>query len=226
MKLHWSPRSPFVRKVMIVLHESEQLDEVELERSLVALHLPPTSVLLAETPLGKIPALVTDDLGVLYDSRVICEYLDIRKQRELFPTDNIRRIEQLRLQALADGFTDLLLLWRTELQRENGKWTEITDGWHKKANAVMASLESDADKIQRTEFGIGHISIACALGQLDFRWPDCHWRDFFPKLQSLEKSLSQRPSINATKVIDDDPTSGNEITANQLRFHANAGATA
>ncbi|MFD1753135.1 glutathione S-transferase N-terminal domain-containing protein [Salipiger marinus] len=84
MTLHWSPRSPYVRKVMITLHETGLLPEVALQRSVVALHLPPNAAVLADNPLGKIPALVTGDGPALFDSRVICEYLDLRAKAGFF----------------------------------------------------------------------------------------------------------------------------------------------
>jgi glutathione S-transferase len=203
---------------MIVLHETGQLDDVTLERHVAALHVPPDSEFLNDAPLGKIPALVTAEHNVLYDSRVICEYLDYRQKSGLFPTEPAARFAHLRWQALADGLTDLLLLWRTELNRDNGKWVEITEGWQRKANAVMSTFEQEAEKIQRAEFGIGHVSIVCAMGQLDFRWPDCNWRSFFPTLAVLDESLSSRESVRATPVVNDDPGQTNDITANQLRF--------
>src|SRR5215467_13809095 len=104
MKLHWSPRSPFVRKVMIVAHELGLADRIDCVRTVVATarpHLP----LMEENPLSKIPTLVLDDGTVLYDSRVICEYLDgLHHARRLVPQDFSERRTALRRQALGDGF--------------------------------------------------------------------------------------------------------------------------
>lgn len=218
MKLHWSPRSPFVRKVMIVLHETGQLKDVELVRSVVAVHMPPNSAVIAVNPLGKIPVLITGELGALFDSRVICEYLDGRAQGGLFPSDPAQRMAQLRWQALADGLTDILLLWRTELTRESGPWPAITEGWHEKVESSMQVLEAEMGENGNIPFGIGQIALICALGQLDFRWPDCAWREHFPALASLENKLSRRGSIEATQIVNDDTSSAPDVTAGQLRF--------
>src|SRR3546814_15919853 len=86
MKLHWSPRSPFVRKVMITLHEAGLVERVELVRSVVAFAAAPNPEVLADNPLGKIPALILDDGTALFDSRVICEFLDgLHDRARLFP---------------------------------------------------------------------------------------------------------------------------------------------
>lgn len=216
MKLHWSPRSPFVRKVMIVLHEVGLTDAVELRRNVVAIHQPPNSEVMADNPLGKIPTLVTDN-GPLPDSRVICEYLDELSGANLFPA-GAERFQHLRWQAMADGLTDMLLLWRTELLRENGAWDAIVAGWTKKVNATMRSFEDDTDQLGRLSFGIGQISLICVLGQLDFRWSDSNWRDHFPKLAELEAEWAQRPSVKATVIYSDDETAINDVTSGQLCF--------
>lgn len=218
MKLHWSPRSPFVRKVMITLHECGQLENVDLVRSVVSLSAPPNSAVLIDNPLGKIPTLITDDGDALFDSRVICEYLDIKSGRNLFPAKQDERMKHLRWQALCDGLADILLLWRIELTRQSGPWDIVTDGWQTKVRASMAVLEGEVEAFNNSEFGIGHISLICALGQLEFRWSNCDWRKHFPKLSNLEADLAKRPSINATGVKDDQENKGTEITNGQLSF--------
>ena len=215
MKLHWSPRSPFVRKVMIVLHETGQLDQVEQVRSVVAMHLPPNAAVMADNPLGKIPTLVIEDGTALFDSRVICEYLDHRAGGSLLGD---RRFVQLRWQALGDGLIDLLLLWRTELSRPSGPWDAVTEGWHAKARAVMATLEAETPALAATPFGLGHVAIVCALGQLDFRWSDANWRDHFPQLAKAEAGWAARSSVAATAIVDDAPD-GADVTAGKLRFN-------
>src|SRR4051812_26133977 len=109
MKLHWSPRSPFVRKVMIVAHELGLAERLACVRT-VAATTKPHAELMRDNPLSKIPTLVLDDGTVLYDSRVICEYLDgLHSGRKLFPTDPKARMVALRRQALGDGALDFLL---------------------------------------------------------------------------------------------------------------------
>lgn len=217
MKLHWSPRSPFVRKVMIVLHETGQLGDIEQVRSVVAVSLPPNPEVLPDNPLGKIPTLVTDEGLALFDSRVICEYLDLRAQGGLFPSDPKTRFQALRWQALGDGLTDVLLVWRTELTRPTGPWQALTDGWLIKVRACMAQLEREATEMDAAPFGIGHIAVACALGQLSFRWPDSDWRRHFPALATLSTEWDQRNSVSAT-AIRNDQTDDNNLTLGKLTF--------
>jgi glutathione S-transferase len=217
MKLHWSPRSPFVRKVMIVLHETGQLDDVELVRSMVAMPLPPNPSVLRDNPLGKIPTLVTDDGIALFDSRVICEYLNLRANAELFPSEPVARMRALRWQALGDGLTDVLLLWRTELTRPNGAWPAVTDGWLSKVRACMELLESEADSLRDAPFGIGHIALVCALGQMDFRWSSSNWREHFPALAARASEWTERNPVRQT-VVANDQTDDNGVTQGHLTF--------
>lgn len=217
MKLHWSPRSPFVRKVMIVLHETGLHDQVECVRSPVAIQSPPNAAVMADNPLGKIPTLISAEGMALYDSRVICEYLDLRSAAGLFPAEPSARLRHLRWQALADGLTDILLIWRTELSRATGPWEAVTTGWRIKLRAGMRQLEHDADALNASPFGIGHVAVICLLGQLDFRWPDYAWRDHHPRLAALEALLASRASIQATAVRNDDGQAG-DLTTGHLTF--------
>lgn len=223
MKLHWSPRSPFVRKVMIVLHETGLVDDVDLSRNVVAVQLPTPQAVLADNPLGKIPALVTDDGLQLVDSRVICEYLDLRAGTGLFPADPRARVAHLNWQALADGMCDVILIWRTELSRETGPWEAVVTNWRAKVRATMARFETEADEMAAAPFGIGQVALIAVLGQLDFRWPDCGWRDAFPKVAALEATLSTRPSVAATVVRADDGDEAGALTAGQLDFTSGHG---
>ncbi|KHQ51329.1 glutathione S-transferase family protein [Mameliella alba] len=218
MKLHWSPRSPFVRKVMIVLEETGLTEQLEQVRSVVAMPLPPNEAVMADNPLGKIPTLVTEEGKALFDSRVICEYLDLRAGTGLFPADPTARVDQLTWQALGDGLTDILLLWRTELTRETGPWEAVTEGWLAKVRASMARLESEVPDLRASGFGIGLVAVICALGQLDFRWPDCGWRDHFPALAAWEAEMAARASVSANPVVNDQGEGENEITLGRLAF--------
>src|SRR5258705_12288557 len=117
MKLHWSPRSPFVRKVMITAHELGLVDRISCVRT-VAAATKPHAELMKDNPLSKIPTLVLDDGTVIFDSPVICEYLDrLHDKPKLFPASFPERMTALRRQALGDGFLDFLLLWRNEQER-------------------------------------------------------------------------------------------------------------
>lgn len=206
MKLHWSPRSPFVRKVMIVLNETGLRDRVECVRSTVAFAAPPNEVVLADNPLGKIPTLVLDGGIAIFDSTVICEYLDgLHAGRKFFPEDPDQRLKQLRWQALGDGMTDMLLLWRTELTRSSGPDDVIVAAFERKLRAVMARLEVEAGELMATPLGIGQTAIVCALGQLDFRFIDNRWQQAFPSLAVWHETMLNRPSIQST-IPRDDPS--------------------
>src|SRR5882672_11146388 len=106
MKLYWSSRSPFVRKVMVTVHELGLVSRIRTERVVVSAAAPNAEV-MAVNPLNKIPTLVLDDGTALYDSRVICEYLDtLHEGRKLFPADPSACFTALRRQALRDGLMD------------------------------------------------------------------------------------------------------------------------
>ncbi len=204
MKLLWSPRSPFVRKVMIVLHETGLETEVEKHRYVVAMNMAPAPDVLQINPLGKIPALVCEDGTPLFDSRVICEYLAHKSDTQLFPKDFPARMTQLRWQALGDGLSDILLLWRIERSRGDCCHPEIARSFEIKVRHALQQLEHEADQLKEMPFAIGHIAIICALGQLDFRWPGTGWQTEFSKLGQWYQTVCLRPSVKANPIINDD----------------------
>jgi glutathione S-transferase len=202
MKLHWSPRSPFVRKVMIVVHELGLTARVTCVRTVVATtrpHLP----LMAENPLSKIPTLVLDDGTVLYDSPVVCEYLDsLHTGTKLIPTDIAPRMTALRRQALGDGFLDVLLLLRNEGERAHPSEVHLAS-FATRRQAVLAALESEAGALASSPFSIGHIAIGCALCYLDFRFAQEDWRTPHPAIARWHEAFCARPSVQATEPVDD-----------------------
>lgn len=203
MKLHWSPRSPFVRKVMIVAHEQGLTDRFERVRS-VAITDDPNPAIMADNPLNKIPCLVLDDRQVLQDSRVICEYLDgLAAGPKLFPAGDARW-PALRRQALGDGFLDLLVIWRHERNRapELHLHSYLAAYAHKAA-AVLDRLEAEAPF--HDGFDIGDIALGCALAYADFRYADLEWRNSRPKLAAWQAELEARPSFAATVIVNDGP---------------------
>lgn len=220
MKLHWSPRSPFVRKVMIVLKETELEPQVTCVRSAVMMAADPNPEVLRDNPLGKIPTLVLDDGTALFDSRVICEYLAGRSDgAAMIPADFERRIECLRWQAFGDGLTDVLLLWRIELARGEQASPVIAGGFDRKVHAALAQLKKEAGHLAARPFGIGHASIVCALGQLDFRYPNCGWKAAHPALAAWYAEMQARPSVAETAVQDDAALAMGEVVM-PLRFEA------
>src|SRR6201988_1768224 len=141
MKLHWSPRSPFVRKVMIAAHELGLVDRLTCVRT-VAATTRPHEALMEDNPLSKIPTLVLDDGTVLYDSPVICEYLDsLHSGPKLFPAWP-ERLTALRRLALGDGMLDIALAWVGERFRPVKKQSEPHVAlWEAKLRACVDGLE-------------------------------------------------------------------------------------
>jgi glutathione S-transferase len=202
MKLHWSPRSPFVRKVMIVAHECGLVDRLTCVRTIAAT-AKPHAELMRDNPLSKIPALVLNDGTVLYDSPVICEYLDaLDGTPKLFPRPGKARMTALRRQALGDGFLDMMVMLRDERMRAQPSDVHMASTAVRKA-AVLDSLEHEAESLTTSPFGIGHIAIGCALSYLDFRFGDEDWRQGHLRLADWHAAFAARPSVGLTLPVDD-----------------------
>jgi glutathione S-transferase len=198
MKLYYSPSSPYARKVRVVAMETGLDKKIEMVN--VALTpVAPNADVDKHNPIGKIPALSVKGMD-LFDSPVICEYLDSQhKGRKLFPRKGRDRWVALRQQAMADGLLDAALLARYEgaLRPEEKRWTEWSQGQLKKINGVLTQLEAEA-KALRGKLTIGTISVACALGYLDLRFGDMGWKEKHPKLAKWFAQASKLPSIKAT----------------------------
>jgi glutathione S-transferase len=202
MKLHWSPRSPFVRKVMIVAHERGVLDRISCVRT-IAETAKPHAELMKDNPLSKIPTLVLDDGTVLYDSAVICEYLDaLDGAPMLFPVEPKPRMTALCRQALGDGFLDMMVLNRNERARHHPSKTHLESTARRKT-AILARLDGEAEALAATPFNIGHTAIGCALSYLDFRYADEDWRRDHPQIANWHAAFAARPSVRATQPVDD-----------------------
>lgn len=197
MKLYYASASPFVRKVMVLATEIGVVDDIEL----VTVALTPTKPaadVCADNPVGKIPTLVRDDGGALYDSRVICEYLDgLHGGTPMFPGDGEARWTALRRQALADGIMDAAVNARYEtfLRPEAHRWTDWVDGQMGKVRRGLDVLEGES--LDET-VDIGTIAVACTLGYMDFRYPDEGWRDSRLGLAAWFEAFSARPSMSGT----------------------------
>ena len=204
MKLHWSPRSPFVRKVMIVAHDVGVAGRIECVRTVAAM-MRPQPDLMIDNPLSKLPTMVLDDGAVLYDSPVICEYLDhLHDGPKLFPASLPERMTALRRQALGDGLLDALLLWRGELSRPAEQQSQpYLKSFSVRYEATLASLERETTALQSSAYSIGHIAIGCAVAYLDFRFADRKWRKDFPRLAAWHATFAERPSFRATEPVDD-----------------------
>jgi glutathione S-transferase len=204
MTLHWSPRSPYVRKVMIVAHELGLQNHLRTVRTVVG-GTAPHRELMRINPLGKIPTLELEDGSVLYDSPVICEYLDtLHFGPKLFPLAWPERGVALRRLALGDGMLDAALPWLSERFRAGDKQSQAhMDLWRAKLIASVDALEHEADALSAAVFSIGHVAIGVALGYLDFRFGELSWRDGHPKLAAWHASFNARPAVHANPPIDD-----------------------
>ncbi len=203
MKLFWSSRSPFVRKVMIAAHELGLADRLELEPVVVALAQPNDAV-MAHNPLNKIPTLITDDGQTLFESGLICEYLDgLATAPRLFPSAPALRWPALRWHALGTGLLEVLILWRSERMRPDGQRSDaVVVALGRKAEATLARLEQEADALAAAPVTIGPVALGAALGYLDFRFTDLPWRTGRPRLAAWYAAFAQRPSMRATEPHD------------------------
>ena len=196
MKLRYSATSPYVRKVTMTVIECGLEDQVE--RVLTNAWAEDTD-LPADNPLGKVPALALENGTCLFDSRVICEYLDsLNAGAKLFPAQGPARWAALRLQALGDGLNDAAVARRLEVMRPDG---ERSEKWIARQAAAMTRaldvLESEADDLT-AGFNIGSLAVMSALGYLDLRFTEDKWRDGRPKLTAWFEAASARPSYQAT----------------------------
>lgn len=198
MRLYDNPASPFVRKVRVLLKETGQEDAVTLAPAL-GNPLDPGKMPTAHNPLGKIPTLERDDGPALYDSRVICRYLDDRAGAGLYPAPP-RLWETLTLEATADGIMDAAVLMRYEIgarpvEKQSDEWLEAQ--WSKVTRALDA-LESRWLSHLAGPLDIGQIGVACALGYLDFRHGTRDWRSGHPALAAWYARMLDRPSMAET----------------------------
>ena len=198
MKLRTSPASPYGRKCQVVVIETGLQSRVQV----VATN-PKESDLRDQNPLGKIPVLVTDDGQVLFDSPVICEYLDsLHGGHKLFPEAGNVRWSALRMQALADGILDAALLRRYEGARPEALRSADWDAHQK--HAISTGL--DALERQSIVFahqpGIGLVGAGSALGYLDFRFSHEPWRESRPKLADWYEQWRRRPSMRESEPHD------------------------
>ena len=196
MKLLMSPASPFVRKVLVLLHETKQIDDVVMQ-SVQAGIGSTEAALKAANPVGKIPALVRDEGPTLYDSRVICRFFDARAGAGLYPENGW---DSLVLESTADALMDAAVLMVYEArfrpeEKQSGEWIE--NQWIKVEGALNA-LNSRWLSHLEAPLDIGHIAVASALGYLDFRHDARNWRVGRDGLANWFERFSDRDSMRAT----------------------------
>ena len=190
MKLYYSATSPYVRKVVacaLACGLSDQITRIETNP-----HVSPPD-LLAANPLSKVPCLVTQDGLALFDSPVICEYLDAVGAGSLFPPPGPARWRALRFQAIGDGIMDAAVLRRMDMGRPS---EAARDGvMTRNRGAVERALDLLQSDPPANHLDIGSISVACALGYLDLRFAADGWRDGRGKLAQWHAEMLERPEI-------------------------------
>lgn len=193
MKLFYSPTSPYVRKVMACAIACEL--EAQIERVTTNPWESPAE-LLAHNPLSKVPCLVTPDGLALFDSPVICEYLDFVGRGSLFPPPGAARWRALGQQAVADGITDAAVLRRQEAARPEE--AARAAAMERQRSAMTRGLDALEAEAPADHVDIGTISVACALGYLDFRFAQEPWRAGRPKLERWFEAMRERPELAHT----------------------------
>lgn len=200
MKLLWSSRSPFVRKVVVVAHELGIADRIELQRVNVTASATNAEV-MHHNPLNKIPTLLLDDGSVMIDSPVIAEYLDeTHGKSELFARNAARRWQVRRLHALGDGIMNFNIARLGEKARGENASESFAAAFLAKTKATLDLLEQETEQLE--PISIGSIAVAVALAHLDFRFADDAWRDRRPKLSDWHARFAARPSMQATMPED------------------------
>ena len=195
MKLFFTPTSPYARKVCVLLiekglHDSIEFIPVDFEKPLTAL--------VHENPLGKVPTLIRQDGKALFDSPIVCEYLDsLGTGPNLYPSGEARWTA-LRQLAIADGSIDALSLRRQELRRpEDLRSSHQIELQKMKSDRGLTTLEDEVSHLAGP-ITIGHIAVGCCLGYLDFRFAQEPWRKEHPKLALWFEEFEKRPSMLET----------------------------
>jgi glutathione S-transferase len=204
MKLRYSPTSPYVRKVHAVAIETGLIDQIEL---VLTNGWAPDTDLPNDNPLGKVPTLILDNGESLFDSPVICQYLDAIQTGPKLISDQLQaRFHTLRWEAMADGMIDAAV---NALVDRVKKTDSTPSAWYQQRQmaAIVRTLdvfEKDAPVHPADQsICLGVLALACALGYLDFRYPDLNWREGRPRLDAWYEELCQRPAIRDTVPVAD-----------------------
>ncbi len=204
--LRSSATSPYVRKVRVLLLETG-LDERVEQIATAVTPISPHGELNGDNPIGKVPTLQLEEGGALYDSPVICEYLDgLHDGAKMFPPTGPARWQALRRQALGDGLLDAAILGRYEVTLRPAEyfWPDWMEAQTQKIVRGLDAMEAEAIELPG-QVDIGAITFACALGYLDFRYDEMEWRTGRGNLAAWFDAFSQRPSMQATIAPDADP---------------------
>lgn len=191
MKLFYSPSSPFARKVRMAAHE------LGLELELVSISPMTDPALRPLNPISQVPTLVRDDGDPLFDSPLICEYLDALGGGRLIPAAGPARWAALKTQAVADGVAELAVRRVMEARRPQGDGH--ADWMERWLTGVLAGLDVlDGEGVLGDGFAIGEMAAAAAISYLDFRMPDLGWRETRPALSAWYAAQERRPAMQAT----------------------------
>ncbi|HZF80877.1 MAG TPA: glutathione S-transferase C-terminal domain-containing protein, partial [Rubrivivax sp.] len=195
MKLIGALTSPYVRKVRVVMAEKR------LDFQFVLEDVWASDAILKSNPLGKVPCLVMEGGEAVFDSRVIVEYLDtLSPVGKLIPPSGRERVEVRTWEALADGLCDAALLARMEATWSGRATEQRSQAWiDRQLRAVHNALKAMSQGLGEKPFCAGNhftladVAVGCALGYLDYRFPQIDWRASYPNLQKLFDKLSARP---------------------------------
>jgi glutathione S-transferase len=198
MKLIGSTSSPYVRKVRVVMAEKKLDYELVTEDVWAA-----NTTITQSNPLGKVPCLIMEAGEALFDSRVIVEYLDtLSPVGKLIPSTGRERAEVKTWEALADGVMDASILARLETiwpgrsaEQRSTAWIDRQMGKVNDVLIAMAAALGDKAYCSGIHLSLSDISVGCALGYLDFRFPEIAWRSAHPALAKLQDKLAQRQSF-------------------------------
>ncbi len=194
MKLLGAPASPFVRKVRVLALELGLDLPFETVATATSTDLPLLN------PLAKIPTLVRDDGPAIYDSAVICDYLNALAGGSLLPAAGEDRWRALTLEALSDGLCDAAVWRRGEMARPAGDGhTDALEKQRKLVGRALDALEAQVETF--TSFGVGEIAAACSVAYLDFRFPNEPWRPTHPKLAAGFARVAERASMKVTEPV-------------------------
>ncbi len=196
MKLYASPTSPFARKCRVLIREKNGTSHVS-EENIVAMQDPPA--LHEANPLGKVPALVLANGDTLFDSPLICEYLDSTLEGEtMIPLAHPERWPVLRFQALADGIMDAAVAITMERGRKDSEQSKIWLGrWHRAIDRSLQILDDEVTKLDGP-VDLSHIAVGSALGYLDFRHAALEWQKSYREIAGWWADMNKRPSFTDT----------------------------
>ncbi|HWM70334.1 MAG TPA: glutathione S-transferase family protein [Steroidobacteraceae bacterium] len=197
MKLLYQTHSPYARKTLVFAYEAGLVERIEVEHQETS-PTSPNALVFSENPLGKVPVLIRPGLSPIFDSDVICAYLDtLHDGPKLIPLTGESRWQALRMQAVAQGIADagIAVRWETVRRPEHLRYAPLRDGYVNKLTASYDWLERELDVA--LPIHVGHIALATALSWLEFReLPG--FRDNRPRLVAWFAAFEDRPSMRAT----------------------------